>query len=293
MTACAVPGVGGGAVSAPGKAPVKGARSSPPSQGKLPSPFVAVTGAASPCPPAPTLTPSPSPTRRPRATVPPFPLPTADLLLDFCSERKPADDDLLVVVNAEYGLSPAYTPRDLVRLDKYLSYNVVYADTIQVRSVMAQPLLKMIKAMQAAGLHPIIRSGFRSYAAQVAAHQKWEQQQAARARVISALPGHSEHQLGLVIDFGSPELAEIVGDPSVEFHTDFDRTSEGFWLSAHAREYGFSMSYPRSAYRATGFAYEPWHYRYVGVDLATYLWDTDQFLTKFLLEARPVVPCVP
>lgn len=280
-------------VSTPAEVPVKGTQAAAPSQDNLPSPFVAVTRADSPSPLPPTQTPTPLPTLRPRPTFPPFPLPTANLLLDLCSERKPADDDLLVVVTSQYGISPRYIPRDLVRLDKYLPYSVVYADTVMVRTVMVKPLVEMIKVMKAAGLHPVVRSAYRSYAQQVAAHQKWEQQQADRANIISAQPGHSEHQLGLALDFGSPELAEIVGDPTVEFHTDFDQTSEGIWLAAHAHEYGFSMSYPLFAYRTTGLAYEPWHYRYVGVDLATYLWDTDQFLSKFLLEARPVVPCVP
>jgi D-alanyl-D-alanine carboxypeptidase len=286
MTAC-------GAVSEPAKVPVKGTQVTAPSQGKLPLPFVAVTRAISPSLLPSTPTHPLLATHPPRPTIRPFPLPTANLLLGLCSERKPADDDLLTVVTSKYGLSSKYIPPDLVPLDKYLPYNVVYADAIIVRSIVTKPVAQMIKAMKANGLHPIIRSAYRSYAAQTMARQKWEQQQADRANIISALPGHSEHQLGVALDFGSPELAEIVGDPSVEFHTDFDRTSEGIWLAGHAHEYGFSMSYPLFAYQTTGFAYEPWHYRYVGVELATYLWDTNQFLTKFLLKARSVAPCIP
>jgi zinc D-Ala-D-Ala carboxypeptidase len=232
----------------------------------------------------PTPSPAPSPTS--------FPLPTAGPIIS-CAERKPAPDDLLVVVNDGFGLSEKFIPKDLVRLDKYLPYTVVYSPEIKLRLMAVDPLVKMIKAMQAAGLKPIIRSGYRGYYDQVVSRNKWEQQNPSLAAYVSALPGHSEHQLGLVLDFGSPELAEIVGDPTVEFHSDFDKTHEGQWLTEHAYEYGFTMSFPLDAYTWTGLTYEPWHFRYVGADLAAYLHETGQFLTKFLMQARPVLPCIP
>jgi len=162
-----------------------------------------------------------------------------------------------------------------------------------VRLLIAEPLGQMIKAMQVAGLQPRVLSGYRSYYAQVAARQTAQQQFPERVNFISALPGHSEHQLGLAVDFGSPELADIVGDPSILFHSDFAETSEGQWLAEHAHEYGFSLSYPLEAYTWTGIDYEPWHYRYVGIELATYLYATGGFLTQFVLQNRPGLPCIP
>lgn len=222
-----------------------------------------------------------------------FPLPVSSAPPQACAQRKPASDDLLIVVTDAFGLSPDYTPRDLVRLDSYFSARVVYSETVRARSLLVGPLQEMVRAMQAAGLHPLILSGYRSYAQQLAAHQKWQQQNPGRAEVVSALPGHSEHQLGLALDFGSPELGDIIGDSEVVFHTDFDKTHEGEWLAAHAHEYGFTLSFPPEAFTWTGAAYEPWHFRYVGVELATYLHDSNQFLAKFLLQARPGLPCVP
>jgi zinc D-Ala-D-Ala carboxypeptidase len=239
----------------------------------------------------PTSQPSPTPSPVPSPT--PFPLPTADPNIVACSERKPAPDDLLSVVTDGFGVSEHYVPKDLVRLDKYLSYTVVYSEQIKVRQVMVEPLVKMIKDMQAAGLKPIIRSGYRGYYDQVASRAKWEQQNPARAGYVSAMPGHSEHQLGLVVDFGSPELPAIVGDPSVEYHSAFDQTSEGKWLLENAHRYGFTLSYPPDAFTWTGLIYEPWHYRYIGPELATYLHDRGQFLTQFLMQARPTLPCMP
>jgi D-alanyl-D-alanine carboxypeptidase len=219
-------------------------------------------------------------------------VPTAGPIV-ACAERKPAADDLYVVVTDGFGLSAKYIPPDLVRLDKYLPYSVVYAETVKVRQIAVDGLVKMIKAMQAAGLKPIVRSAYRSYYDQLAAYTKWEKQNPGRVGYLSALPGHSEHQLGLAVDFGSPELAEIVGDPSIEFHSDFDRTREGRWLGEHAQEYGFALSYPPNATTWTSLTYEPWHYRYVGVEMATYLYASSQFLTQYVMEQRPTLPCMP
>lgn len=240
-----------------------------------------------------TVTPTVAPpTPTPASTATPFPLPTAGPIVS-CAERKPAPEDLYVIVTDAFGLNKDYVPPDLVRLDKYLPYTVVYSDQVRVRRLAVKSLVKMIKDMQAAGLRPIARSGYRGYYDQAAVRAKWEQQYPDRADYVSALPGHSEHQLGLAVDFSSPELAGIVGDPAIEFHTDFDKTHESLWLAEHAYEYGFTMSYPVDAITWTGMYYEPWHYRYVGVDLATYLQATGQFLTQYLMQARAALPCIP
>lgn len=254
---------------------------------------VTVTVTATNLPATVTITPTvPVPTLTTIPTATPFPLPTANPTLVACTKRKPAPDDLLVVVTEEFGLSPDYIPRDLIRLDKYLPASVVYSSQIKVRSVMVAPLVQMIKAMQTAGLKPIIRSGYRSYYHQADTYASWVQKLPDRAGYISAQPGHSEHQLGLAVDFGSPELAALVGDQGVEFHTDFDKTHESRWLTEHSQEYGFTMSYPVNAIAWTGLAYEPWHFRYVGKELATYLYETSQFLIEFLMQARPFLPCM-
>ncbi len=72
----------------------------------------------------------------------------------------------------------------------------------------------------------------------------------------SARAGHSEHQTGLAIDIGST-------------YTSFEHTKEFKWLQQHAHEYGFFMRYPKGKEWITGYAYEPWHYRFVGVEAAT------------------------
>jgi zinc D-Ala-D-Ala carboxypeptidase len=265
----------------------------PPTATVLPAPFVAVTRAVTPSAPNPVPIDTPVVFTPSASTATPFPLPTANPLILACNERKPAADDLLVVITDTFGISPDYVPKGLVRLDKFLPYTAVYSPQVRVRQVMVEPLVKMIKEMRAAGLKPVVRSGYRGYYDQVATYERWKQEKPDRAEYISAIPGHSEHQLGLAVDFYSPELPELVGDPTVVYHSAFDETSEGKWLAQNAHKYGFAMSFPLDALAWTGLVYEPWHYRYIGIELATYLYDSDQFLTKFLLESRPVLPCVP
>jgi zinc D-Ala-D-Ala carboxypeptidase len=266
-------------------------------------PTVTETAVASPTPTyttnAPSATPSqtvaaPPATPTPRATTthtptPPFtptPTPGGD-----CRLRLPSDD-LFTIVTQTYGLSRHYAPQDLVPLADYLPQSVTMGLPNEVRGVIIEPLTRMVNDMIAAALRPTIISGYRSYSAQAIAYEKWAGQYPDHVNIISAPPGHSEHQLGTVVDFGSPELPEIVGDPDIEFHTYFYQTSEGRWLQANAHKYGFTLSYPREAFEITGFYYEPWHYRYVGVELATWLYENNQALTEYLLAHQPA-PCVP
>ena len=95
----------------------------------------------------------------------------------------------------------------------------------------------------------------------------------------SARPGHSEHQLGTSLDFTS------AGGRAPWEYADWAATPAGAWMQANAWRYGFVMGYPAGSFAVTGYDYEPWHYRYVGRDLAAavhasglplrqYLWQT-------------------
>jgi zinc D-Ala-D-Ala carboxypeptidase len=238
------------------------------------------------------LAPPATPTTRATSTLTPTPLftPTPTPGGD-CHLRIPSDD-LLTIVTQTYGLSRAYAPQDLVPLADYLPQSVTMGLPNEVRGIIIEPLTRLVNDMIAAALRPTIISGYRSYSAQAIAYEKWATQYPEHVNIISAPPGHSEHQLGTVVDFGSPELPEIVGDPDIEFHTYFYQTSEGQWLLANAHKYGFTLSYPREAFEITGFYYEPWHYRYVGVELASLLYESERSLTEYLLAHQPQ-PCIP
>jgi D-alanyl-D-alanine carboxypeptidase len=145
-----------------------------------------------------------------------------------------------------------------------------------VRAVIADDLQAMSAAAAAAGSAIGVESAYRSYADQQAVFSKWVsiygRQQALR---ISARPGHSEHQLGLTIDFRS--------DPPIStLNASWGSTAAGKWMRNHAWEFGFIMSYPKGKSSLTCYDYEPWHFRYVGRDLAALVHQSGRTLREYL-----------
>lgn len=201
-----------------------------------------------------------------------------------CSARLVADD-LLLVVTQQFSLPETYTPPDLVLINRHFDAGVTVGIESQVRANIIPPLQDLIGAMHAAGLEPSILSGYRSYGEQYLAWKWWNSQYPERVAIMSAKAGHSEHQLGTTVDFGSPALDHL-------FHVDFADTPEGVWLRDNAHRYGFTMSYPADSYEITGFKHEPWHYRYVGIDMSSLLYHSGQTLTEWQLENLPP-PCIP
>ncbi len=208
-----------------------------------------------------------------------------------CSERFP-DDSLLTLISKTYGISEEYEPSDLVSVNDYLPFRVTLGIQMQLREVALDPLIELISDMEAVGLSPRVESGYRSAFDQAIAYAKWQTLYPDRVDLISALPGHSEHQLGTTVDFTSPELPGLTGDPEIRFHPFFSQTSEGIWLAENAHKYGYTLSYPLEAFEATGFNFEPWHFRYIGVELATRLHQIGISFTEFqLINQSP--PCNP
>lgn len=244
-------------------------------------------------------TPTPPPTReriqrseeaKPTDIAPTSTTPAPAMLVN-CSRRMPHDEDLLTLVTRDFGLSRDYEPGDLVPLGDYFPNSVTLGYPTEVRAAIITPLQEIMQVMQDEGFAPQIVSGYRSYSAQTLARQKWVEQYPDWAHNLSAPPGHSEHQLGTTVDFGSPELEIMLGEEYVQFHPAFAQTSEGQWLAEHAPEYGFTMSYPADAFERTTFYYEPWHFRYVGTELATILAKENLTISEFLEWEQPA-PCL-
>jgi len=258
---------------------------------KPPTPIITPIGEGSAIPKPPTITPFPT-EEKPTPILPTkvVPTPTATPI-GMCSQRIPSDD-LFTLVTQTYNLSRDYAPKDLILLTDHLPIDVTLGYPSEIREVALQPLITLINDMQTAGLQPQILSAYRSYYGQSIAWDKWNIEHPERAAIISARPGHSEHQLGTVVDFGSPSLPDIVGQPDIEFHTYFFKTPEGIWLLDNAHRYGFTLSYTREASEVTGFFYEPWHYRYVGSEMATQLKEAGLTLTEYQLNNQPE-PCIP
>ena len=162
---------------------------------------------------------------------------------------------------ADNGNAPAPVEGQITYIDGILVVNKTYplpADyNPGVDPVAQDALWTMISAASADGLSIWARSGFRSYSDQSWQYNVYvERDGAAVADTYSARPGHSEHQSGLAFDMNSLDLA-------------FADTAEGKWLAANSYKYGFIIRYPAGKEHITGYMYEPWHVRYVGVELAT------------------------
>jgi D-alanyl-D-alanine carboxypeptidase len=186
------------------------------------------------------------------------------------------------VVNRETALPEDFAPADL-EIVPLQPQNIQYR-AIPLRQPVHQPLLDMLDAMNQAGMQILVMSGYRSYSEQQLAYDKWLKLYPDHAADISAVPGHSEHQLGTAVDFSTPLMPQLYGD---FFHVNFYQQPEGQWLLKQAAYYGFTLSYPAYAVEQTGYAWEPWHFRYVGI-LALELQARNFTLTQYLQECVPV-----
>ena len=125
----------------------------------------------------------------------------------------------------------------------------------------------MLKDATAKGLNIYIASGYRSYNYQVNVYNRYVKSDgAAVADTYSSRPGNSEHQTGLCFDLNTIEDS-------------FQYTNEGKWINNNCYKYGFCIRFPKGKDSATGYQYESWHLRYVGVDLATKLYNNGDWLS--------------
>ena len=158
-------------------------------------------------------------------------------------------------------------------------------DGMKVDEKAYDSLTAMLQACQDAGLHPKICSAYRTMAKQTylynnkiarlqnAGYSK-KAAQAEAGRWV-ARPGTSEHQLGLAVDIVSQSYQALTKKQ--------ERTAEQKWLMEHCWEYGFILRYPNEKSEITGIGYEPWHYRYVGRDVALDIRDSGLCMEEYLL----------
>lgn len=159
---------------------------------------------------------------------------------------QPSDPSYGVIANKKHPLSPLkYAPSDLVAVGSQ-----------QMRRVAAEAVLQMQKD-SGSDISLIPASGYRSYDRQVSVYNSFVARDGqAEADTTSARPGYSEHQTGLVMDFSPIDDA-------------FADTVQFTWLQNNAYKYGFVLRYPKNKTDITGYMFEPWHWRYVGIEVAT------------------------
>lgn len=145
-------------------------------------------------------------------------------------------------------------------------------------------LAQMLSDMKAQGLSPIVCSAFRAHEEQVTLFQNqtqryldlgYSQEEAEReAGYMVAVPGTSEHELGLA--------ADIVAESNQLLDESQEQTAEQQWLMKHCTKYGFILRYPSDKSEITGIGYEPWHYRYVGEEAAKEITESGLCLEEYL-----------
>ncbi len=188
----------------------------------------------------------------------------ANLDHEFYTDSAPADlsKGMYTLVNKFNYLSVNYVPDDLVTITgKYAR------DSASLQKDAYDHFVKMADDASLEDLTIKVTTGYRSYNFQETLYNNYVAQDGIlEADTYSARPGFSEHQLGYSADLTNINL--------VSFDT-FDQTDEYKWLQKNAYKYGFIQRYPKDKEYITGYQYESWHYRYVGVDIATYIYNNN------------------
>jgi len=178
------------------------------------------------------------------------------------------------IVSRKRPLPDGYVPPDLVtpkvtlNSSKSASENTLRKDT-------AAAVEQLFAGAKAAGFAYMVASGYRSKAVQTTYYNNYVAQYGvAKADTFSARPGTSEHQTGMALDVSRSDRVLYLDQA-------FGNDPAGQWLAAHSYEYGFIVRYPQGKDAITGYEYEPWHIRYVGIPLATELHKTGQTMEEF------------
>ncbi len=166
------------------------------------------------------------------------------------------DDGLLIIVNKYHKLPSDYEP-ELVEMDsKYVNWGTRY-----MHPTAYEHLVEMIEDAKEDGIKLFSVSPYRSYKTQEDTYNGYVAKDGVeKTDTYSARPGYSEHQTGLAVDLNTTDE-----------NAHFEDSKEGIWLKENAYKYGFILRYPEDKVYITGYIFEPWHYRYVGTEVAKYI----------------------
>ncbi|WP_342601137.1 M15 family metallopeptidase [Psychrobacillus sp. FSL H8-0483] len=183
-------------------------------------------------------------------------------------------ESITVLVNKQYAFPEGYEPKELV----YPNVPFIFNEKIEkrmMREEAAKYLEKMFHAANKQNIHLAGVSGYRSSQTQTVLFNNYvEKDGIEKAKTYSAVPGTSEHQSGLAIDVSGSDGSCAVDDC-------FANTEEAAWLEDNAHKYGYIIRFPKDKENITGYQYEPWHIRYVGVNLATELFNKGLTLEEY------------
>lgn len=170
-------------------------------------------------------------------------------------------DEYLILVNKFHYLDKSFAPDDIVDIKNWYAYG-----ENEIRKTVYEQFRSMYNAAAKEDLKLIITSSYRDYGFQETLWNRYANQKGEEwADSVAARPGYSEHQTGLSLD--------IVTDGEGSSMSTFEKTDEFKWLSRNAHKYGFILRYPKGKEDITGYSYESWHYRYVGIETAAKIHD--------------------
>lgn len=197
----------------------------------------------------------------------------------MAEEKLPqVNTELLVLANSAEPMGEEDTPTDLVKLVSRRAgastKGTVYttsATSVQLRAEAADALVAMCAAAEKKDITLYVRQGYRSYADEATRYARLEKRGEAAQK-----PGETDYQTGLAVT--------VVGKDwkSKTLTAEFADSKEGKWLIQNAAAYGFVLRYPQNKVTETGWEYEPWHLRYVGVEAAAYMQAHDLCLEEFV-----------
>ncbi len=171
-----------------------------------------------------------------------------------------------ILVNPKYYLDDSFYPSSLVEVTD-VDYIKRENETMQVDINTLSAYRKLFKDAHSLGIELVIFSSFRSYEKQLNIYLNNPD-----PRYI-ARPGHSEHQTGLALDISTRNTG---------LTEHFENTKSFQFLKDNAYKYGFILRYPKDKQSITGYNYEPWHYRFVGEDIATFIYQNNLTLEEYL-----------
>ncbi|WLR56739.1 M15 family metallopeptidase [Mesobacillus subterraneus] len=186
------------------------------------------------------------------------------------------------LVNKIFGLPENYIPADLVRPNVPFSFGDAKLEKSLMRKEAADALEKMFNGAKSEGFELAAVSGYRSYGRQETLFNA-EVNKVGEEKALQAVarPGSSEHQTGLTMDISSKTN-------NFNLNEQFGSTKEGVWLAHNAHKYGFILRYPRGKEGITGYMYEPWHFRYVGIKAATEIYENDWTLEEYFENVKKI-----
>ena len=199
----------------------------------------------------------------------------ADLKAVLASRSNFSSEDLspFYLIDKTHKVSADYEPKGLIHLEKNNLF-AINKNNLSLRPEAFEALKVLAAAAKADGVTLTVSSTYRSYEYQKNLFDYWVRVDGLEeAERESARPGTSQHQLGMALDFAPVDDA-------------FDQTPGGKWVYANAAKYGWSLSFPKGYEDVTGYRWECWHFRYIGVEACQFQkkWfsDVQQFMIEFI-----------